>query len=219
MEKPNYQKELDALLAQLSQRESVPSLLLHACCAPCSSYVLESLSPYFKITVFFYNPNISPEKEYRARISEQIRLIREMPAENPVNFLEGEYVPSDFLSRVQGMEALPEGGERCFSCYRLRLEETARRAKAGGFDYFASTLSLSPYKNAQKLNEIGMTLARAYQIEWLPNDFKKKNGYRRSIELSRQYGLYRQDYCGCIYSFLRRHPAPQPQENGGPICK
>ncbi len=215
MEKPNYQKELDGLLAQLASQGHTPSLLLHACCAPCSSYVLEYLSPYFKITVFAYNPNISPQKEYRARLYEQLRLIREMPTKNPVEFLEGTYAPADFYNLAQGMEGLPEGGERCFACYRLRLEETARRASEGGFDYFASTLSLSPYKNAQKLNEIGQALAESYQVAWLPNDFKKKNGYRRSVELSRQYGLYRQDYCGCVYSFRQRHPACDVQGNGG----
>lgn len=207
MEKPNYQKMLDALLADLTRQGRVPTLLLQACCAPCSSYVLEYLSAHFQITVFFYNPNISPEAEYRARLDEQRRLIREMPTKHPVALLEGDYAPADFFDCARGMETLPEGGERCFACYRLRLEETARRAAAGGFDYFASTLSLSPYKNAQKLNEIGFALEKQYPVCWLPNDFKKKNGYRRSIELSHQYGLYRQDYCGCVYSYRRRHPA------------
>lgn len=215
MEKPNYQKKLDALLALLTKQERVPSLLLHACCAPCASYVLEYLSSYFQITVFAYNPNISPESEYRVRLEELRRLIREMPAKYPVSLMEGDYTPADFYHCARGMETLAEGGERCFACYRLRLEETARRAHAGGFDYFASTLSLSPYKNAQKLNEIGEILAQSYQVEWLPNDFKKKNGYHRSIELSHQYGLYRQDYCGCVYSFRERHPEGNGQENGG----
>ncbi len=215
MEKVNYQKKLENLLALLVQQQRVPSLLLHACCAPCSSYVLEYLSSFFKITVFSYNPNIAPEKEYQARLTEQIRLIREMPAKYPIGFLEGEYTPSDFYRCAQGMETLPEGGARCFACYRLRLEETARQANAGGFDYFASTLSLSPYKNAQKLNEIGQALAQIYQVAWLPNDFKKNNGYQRSIELSRLYHLYRQDYCGCLFSFRQRHPDSDVYVNGG----
>lgn len=202
----NYQKELEQFIAQLPQKEQVPTLLLHSCCAPCSSYVLEYLSAYFRITVFYYNPNIYPESEYYTRVKEQRRFIAALPARYPVDFAEGAYIPEDFYRCARGMEHLPEGGRRCFVCYRLRLEATAKTAKEKGCSYFASTLSISPLKNAQKLNEIGEQLAREYQVLWLPNDFKKKNGYKRSTELSREYGMYRQDYCGCVYSLRERHP-------------
>lgn len=202
----NYQKELEQLIVQLPQKEQVPTLLLHSCCAPCSSYVLEYLSAYFRITVFYYNPNIYPESEYYTRVKEQRRFIAALPTRYPVDFTEGAYIPEDFYHCAKGMEHLPEGGRRCFACYRLRLEATAKTAKEKGCSYFASTLSISPLKNAQKLNEIGEQLAREYQVLWLPNDFKKKNGYKRSTELSREYGMYRQDYCGCVYSLRERHP-------------
>ena len=202
----NYQKELEQLIVQLPQKEQVPTLLLHSCCAPCSSYVLEYLSAYFRITVFYYNPNIYPESEYYTRVKEQRRFIAALPARYPVDFTEGAYIPEDFYHCAKGMEHLPEGGRRCFACYRLRLESAAKTAQEKGCSYFASTLSISPLKNAQKLNEIGEQLAREYQVLWLPNDFKKKNGYKRSTELSREYGMYRQDYCGCVYSLRERHP-------------
>lgn len=202
----NYQKELEQLIVQLPQKEQVPTLLLHSCCAPCSSYVLEYLSAYFRITVFYYNPNIYPESEYYTRVKEQRRFIAALPTRYPVDFTEGAYIPEDFYHCAKGMEHLPEGGRRCFACYRLRLESAAKTAKEKGCSYFASTLSISPLKNAQKLNEIGEQLAREYQVLWLPNDFKKKNGYKRSTELSREYGMYRQDYCGCVYSLRERHP-------------
>lgn len=204
MNKRNYQKELDQLLQVLCQEEEVPTLLLHSCCAPCSSYVLEYLSEYFQITVFYYNPNIYPESEYRMRAEEQMRFIKALSTRYPVNFIEGTYVPSEFYHCVKGMEQIPEGGERCFACYRLRLEAAAQTAKEQGLDYFASTLSISPLKNAVKLNEIGEQLAKTYGVHWLPNDFKKKNGYKRSTELSKEYGMYRQDYCGCVYSLRER---------------
>lgn len=206
MNKRNYQKELDKKIDGLAGSGQVPSLLLHSCCAPCSSYVLEYLSEYFRITVFYYNPNIYPASEYHTRAEEQMRFIQSLPARYPISFLEGAYVPKTFYDCARGMEQLPEGGERCFACYRLRLEEAARTAKETGCDFFATTLSISPLKNAEKLNEIGEQLAEQYQVSWLPNDFKKKNGYKRSIELSKEYGLYRQDYCGCIYSLKERHP-------------
>ena len=206
MNKRNYQKELEHKILQLPDSGQVPSLLLHSCCAPCSSYVLEYLSRYFRITVFYYNPNIYPESEYHTRAEEQARFIQTFPAGYPVTFAEGAYIPKAFYDSVRGMERLPEGSERCFACYRLRLCETARMAKEKGCDYFATTLSISPLKNAEKLNEIGERLAGEYKVNWLPNDFKKKNGYQRSIELSKEYGMYRQDYCGCIYSFKERHP-------------
>lgn len=196
----NYQKEMDTLLAALIQNDTAPSLLLHSCCAPCSSYVLEYLTRFFHITVYYYNPNISYEEEYQRRIEEQKRLIGRLPVKNPVRFRQGVYEPERFYELAKGLESCPEGGERCFRCYELRLEETARLAKKEGFDYFTTTLSISPHKNAAKLNEIGERLSVKYATPYLGADFKKKNGYKRSIELSKEYELYRQDYCGCVYS-------------------
>lgn len=196
----NYQRELEKLIECLGKEEKVPKLLLHSCCAPCSSYVLEYLSNYFKITVFYYNPNIYPESEYTKRILEQQTLIAEMKTQHPVSFIAGSYDKERFYEMAKGMEHLKEGGERCFRCYELRLRESVKLALEGGFDYFATTLSISPLKNAAKLNEIGMRLAKEYGVSYLPSDFKKKNGYKRSIELSKKYGLYRQDYCGCEFS-------------------
>lgn len=203
VQKINYQKELEKLLAQLEAEQRVPSLLIHSCCAPCSSYVLEYLSEYFKITVFYYNPNIYPESEYTKRIAEQQKLIRDMEFRYPVSFLAGEYDKEKFYEMAAGMEDLKEGGARCMKCYELRLSEAARQAVAGGFDYFTTTLSISPMKNAQKLNEIGLRVGKEYGVKYLVSDFKKKNGYKRSIELSKEYGLYRQDYCGCEFSMRR----------------
>ncbi len=196
----NYQKELEKLIEGQQKAGRVPRLFLHACCAPCSSYVLEYLSRFFSVTVFFYNPNISPKEEYEKRVSEIQRLISEMEFVHPVAFIEGEYKPEDFYEMARGLEEVPEGGERCFRCYRLRMEEAARLAEQGGYDYFTTTLSISPLKNAGKINEIGQELSQIYKVEHLPSDFKKKNGYKRSIELSHEYGLYRQNYCGCIFS-------------------
>lgn len=196
----NYQKELEKLIDTLQKNEKVPRLFLHSCCAPCSSYVLEYLSRYFSITVFFYNPNISPREEYEKRVEEIKRLIGEMSFEHPVTFVEGEYCPEKFFAMAKGLEDVPEGGERCFRCYRMRMEEAARLAREGGYDYFTTTLSISPLKNAAKINEIGQELAGIYQVSHLPSDFKKKNGYKRSIELSAQHNLYRQNYCGCVFS-------------------
>ena len=196
----NYQKELDKLLAQLEKEERVPSLLLHSCCAPCSSYVLEYLSQYFNITVFYYNPNIFPESEYTKRILEQQTLIGQMRVKYPVSFIAGSYDKDRFYEVAKGLEHVKEGGERCLKCYELRLRESAWIAKSGGFDYFTTTLSISPMKNAARLNEIGLRLQEEYGVNYLISDFKKKNGYKRSIELSKEYGLYRQDYCGCEFS-------------------
>ena len=197
----NYQKELDKLIMKLEKEEQVPTLLLHSCCAPCSSYVLEYLSQYFRITVFYYNPNIYPESEYSKRIIEQQRLIDELQVRHKISFVAGEYDKDRFYEMVKGLEDVAEGGERCMRCYELRLREAAELAKDGEYDYFTTTLSISPMKNAQKLNEIGNRLAEEYGIKYLLSDFKKKNGYKRSIELSKEYGLYRQDYCGCVYSW------------------
>ena len=205
----NAQQILDQTLASLPQGER-PTLLLHACCAPCSSYVLEYLSRYFRITLFFYNPNIAPEAEYRFRLDELRRLVREMGLADDVSVLEGNYAPERFLALAKGLETLPEGGARCSLCYRLRLSEAARVAAEGGFDYFCTTLSISPYKNAAWLNEIGQEEGARYGVTYLVSDFKKKNGYKRSCELSVQYNLYRQNYCGCIYSKM----AAEKREEG-----
>lgn len=196
----NYQKELEKLIEGQQKAGRVPRLFLHACCAPCSSYVLEYLSRFFSVTVFFYNPNISPKEEYEKRVAEIRRLISEMEFLHPVSLVEGEYKPEDFYEMAKGLEDVPEGGERCFRCYRLRMEEAARLAEQGGYDYFTTTLSISPLKNAGKINEIGQELSQIYKVEHLPSDLKKKNGYKRSIELSHEYGLYRQNYCGCVFS-------------------
>lgn len=201
----NYQLELDKLINELQKKQTdaayhVPRLLLHSCCAPCSSYVLEYLSQYFEITVLYYNPNIFPEEEYRKRVEEQQRLIGILPTRYPVTFAEGRYQPEEFFAVAKGLEDVPEGGERCRKCFRLRLEETAKLAAEGKYDYYTTTLSISPLKNAQALNEIGQELATVYEIPYLPSDFKKRGGYQRSIELSREYELYRQNFCGCVYS-------------------
>lgn len=198
--KVNYQKELDKIITAHEKAGEVPSVFLHSCCAPCSSYCLEYLSRYFNITDFYYNPNITDEAEYRKREEELAKLIREQPHLHEVQFVRGKYEPGRFFGIARGLEDCPEGGERCFRCYELRLCETARMAARGGYDYFTTTLTISPLKNAQKLNEIGMRLAETYGVKWLSSDFKKKSGYLRSIELSKEYGLYRQDYCGCVYS-------------------
>lgn len=196
----NYQKELDKITEELEKSGEVPKLLLHACCAPCSSYCLEYLSEYFDITVFCYNPNIYPAEEYGYRVSEIKRLISESEYKHPVKVIEADSEPSQFYQAVKGYEKEKEGAERCFICYGLRLEETAKRAKELGFDYFTTTLTISPLKNAEKINEIGEGLAEKYGVKHLPSDFKKKNGYKRSIELSKEHNLYRQNYCGCVYS-------------------
>lgn len=193
----NYQRKLEE---QIREAGGGKRLLLHACCAPCSSYVVEYLSEFFDITLLYFNPNISPESEYEKRIGEVERLLREMPLKSEVRLLKGRYCPDEFFKMAKGLEELPEGGERCFKCYRQRLEEAAKTAKEGGFDYFTTTLSISPHKNAEKLNQIGEELEKDYGVKYLYGDFKKRNGYKRSIELSRIYGLYRQNYCGCVYS-------------------
>lgn len=222
----NYQKELDKILDEMAKKGSAagtdaPTLFLHSCCAPCSSYVLEYLRQYFRITVFYFNPNITEDAEYRKRVAEQKRLIaayNEKMTESVdtncgngmqtggyfIEVLEGDYEPARFYEIAKGLEDCPEGGERCFACYELRLRETAKQAQAGGYDYFTTTLSISPLKNAAKLNEIGEKLAGEYGVAWLPSDFKKRDGYKRSIELSKEYDLYRQDYCGCVYSQAER---------------
>lgn len=198
--KQNYQIILDKKLEEIVNSGVKPRLLLHACCAPCSSYVLEYLNRYFDITVFFFNPNITEKDEYEKRSAELRRLISELPHENSIAFLDGGYSPEEFEMIAKGLENEPEGGARCMKCYRLRLEHTARTAAEGSFDFFTTTLSISPHKNAQALNSIGADAAEKYGSNWLFSDFKKKNGYKRSCELSAVYGLYRQNYCGCEYS-------------------
>lgn len=198
MNKINYQKETDSVIESLNG--TVPTLLLHSCCAPCSSYTLEYLSRYFSITVFYFNPNISPKAEFDKRFAEQKRLIETLPSKNKISLICGDYNYDEFLNIARGYESVPEGGERCFRCYRMRLEKTAELAKQNGFDYFCTTLSISPLKNSQKINEIGFDVAEKYGVKWLPSDFKKREGYKRSIELSREYDLYRQNFCGCVFS-------------------
>ena len=199
MNKINYQKELDKITDSIDAGNP-PRLFLHSCCAPCSSYTLEYLSNYFDITVYYFNPNISPKEEFDKRFAEQKRLIDSLPAKNPIKLVLGEYNYDDFLQIARGYENVAEGGERCFRCYRMRLESTARIAKEQGFDYFCTTLSISPLTNSQKINQIGYEVAQKYGIQWLPPDFKKREGYKRSIELRREYNLYRQSFCGCIFS-------------------
>lgn len=196
----NYQKELDKILFEIKEADRLPKLLIHSCCAPCSSYVLEYLNPYFKITVLYYNPNISPVEEYEKRKAEQIRLINEGDWKNPIEIMDCDYEGDKYTAAVKGLENEPEGGARCRVCFGLRLDEAARLARANDFDYFVTTLSISPLKNARLLNEIGNKLGEKYGIKYLPSDFKKREGYKRSIELSRRYNLYRQNFCGCKYS-------------------
>lgn len=195
----NYQKKLDKIISEISEKNITPTLLLHSCCAPCSSYVLTYLAEYFKITVFYYNPNIYPESEYTYRVNEVKRLIEELPVKNKISFIEGEYNPDLFFETVKGLENEKEGGERCFKCYDLRIKEASEIAKKNGFDYYTTTLSISPHKNAEKLNEIGEKYADE-NTRHLPSDFKKKNGFKESVRLSEKYNLYRQNYCGCVFS-------------------
>ena len=205
MIKHNYQIEMERELARIAASGARPRLLLHSCCAPCSSYVLECLNAAFDICVFYYNPNIAPAEEFERRAEEQQRLIAALPHQGSIEFLRGDYDPQVFYDAVKGHEDDPEGGERCEKCFRLRLSEAARVAAEGHFDYFTTTLSISPLKDAQLLNAIGQAQSALIGIPWLPSDFKKKNGYRRSCELSAEYGLYRQDYCGCVFSRRRDH--------------
>ena len=196
----NYDKLLEELISLNQEKGIVPNILLHSCCAPCSSYVIEYLSNYFNITIFYYNPNISPIDEYLKRKEEQIRLINSMETKYKVNIIDCDYDNDLYEESVKGLELEPERGSRCTVCFRLRLAKTAVRAKDGNYDYFATTLTLSPYKNAKLINEIGFQLENQYNIKYLASDFKKRDGYKSSIELSKKYDLYRQDYCGCIYS-------------------
>ncbi len=203
----NYQKELEEILADISSNvcpegdcQDPPVLLLHSCCAPCSSYVISYLSDYFKITVFYFNPNITDRSEYLRRVREQKKFIESYETKYPVDFIEGDYNPELFLQMSKGLEHVPEGSIRCAKCYRMRIEESARMAKEIGADYFTTTLTISPQKFSPLLNSIGDTIGKAYGVRYLFSDFKKKDGYKKSVEFSKKYGLYRQDYCGCDFS-------------------
>lgn len=189
---------------QLENIKTGSTLLLHACCAPCSSAVLERLSSFFKITIIYYNPNITEEKEYLKRLEELKNFIKKIKTKYPINIIDTRYDPQEFYTIAKGLEKEKERGKRCYECYKLRLEETAKVAKEKNYDFFATTLTLSPYKKTDWINEIGNNLSSKYQTNYLYSDFKKKNGYKRSIELSKEYNLYRQDYCGCIYSKVER---------------
>ena len=212
--KVNYHKELEKEIKKWSDKEMCPTILLHSCCAPCSSYCMEYLSKYAEITAFYYNPNITDENEYRHRVAELKRLIDEMfvgqtdevlikdktSTVHKPSFIEGEYDPDYFYNIAKGLESEPECGRRCIKCYELRLRKTAEEAAKGGYDYFTTTLTISPLKDAQVLNRLGIKLGEEYGVKYLPSDFKKNGGYQRSIELSREYNLYRQNYCGCEFS-------------------
>lgn len=196
----NYQRLLDDIIRRLEKSGDVPTLLLHCCCAPCSSYVLEYLSNYFRITTFYYNPNIFPQEEYAHRVAELKRFVAEFPTKYPVNFVEGAYEPKRFYEAVKGLEREREGGARCRKCFELRLGEAVKTARDLGCDYFTTTLSISPMKDATLLNQIGEAMGKKYGVRHLPSNFKRKGGFLRSTELSREYGLYRQNFCGCVYS-------------------
>lgn len=206
----NYQKELEQLCEKFTEKKS---LLLHCCCAPCSSYVLEYLHSFFDITVYFYNPNITNESEYQKRKQELKRYLQEVNFGNEITILDADYEPEKFIQISKGYEKEPERGKRCEKCFWLRLSQTAEQAKKGGYDFFCTTLSISPHKDATLLMEIGEQLAEKYGVSYLPSDFKKKNGYKRSIELSSEYQLYRQDFCGCVYSKMEKMNKRIEEEN------
>ncbi len=212
MNRRNYQKELDEIIEKNTGAKVRQKLLLHVCCGPCSSYCMEYLTKYFDITLLFYNPNMDSIREYEKRENELKRLVSQ--AHFPVKIVVDEYAPDRYNDAVKGLEDIPEGGKRCFVCYEIRLRRAAEYASENGFDYFTTTLSISPYKNAEKINEIGERLAKEYGVKHLPSDFKKKNGYKRSIELSREYDLYRQDYCGCAYSKAEREKRNSGKDTG-----
>lgn len=198
--KINYQVELDKVIQQNEKEGKVPTLLLHSCCAPCSTYVLEYLSDYFKIYLLYYNPNIYPVSEYYFREEEQMKLIEKLETKHKIEFVKAKFDPMNYYSAVKGHEKEPEGGKRCEICFDLRLREAGLKAKEMGLDYFTTTLSISPHKNSQILNEVGKKLEEELGVKYLHSDFKKKNGFKRSVELTAQYDMYRQDYCGCIFS-------------------
>lgn len=196
----NYQKKLDEVLETIEKTNKKPKLLLHSCCAPCSSYVIEYLSNFFEITIYYYNPNIHPNSEYNRRLNELKKFLSIYKCENNITLVEEKYNPKEYFDSIKGLENLGEKSKRCYNCYEFRMDMAAKYAKENCFDYFTTTLSISPYKNAEWINVIGEKLQQKYEIDYLFADFKKKNGYKRSLELSKIYNLYRQDYCGCIYS-------------------
>jgi len=204
MNKINYQKKLEEKIEIIKKEGQVPSLLLHSCCGPCSSYCIEFLSNYFNVTVFYYNPNIYPDEEYLMRVKEQQRFIEAFSTKYPVNFIEGDFDKDRYYHLVKGFENEPERGARCEICFNMRLMETAKKAKDINADYFSTTLTISPLKDANLLNSIGEDIGKKLGINWLPSDFKKNNGYKRSTEISKEYNMYRQDYCGCVFSYNER---------------
>ena len=206
----NYQKELDRIIQKRGQK--TPRVLLHSCCGPCSSSVLEYITQYFDVTLLWYNPNLYPKEEFDRRFQTQVELIEKMGLADKVDILAESWKSEDYYRRIKGLENEPEGGKRCTECFRLRLLETARLAKHYGYDYFCTTLTLSRHKDAVLINAIGEEIARATGVSWLPSDFKKRNGENRSIELSEQYGLYRQLYCGCEFSLRKREEAAKAPE-------
>ena len=208
----NYTKELERLIQKLQQEGKVPRLLLHACCAPCSSAVLEYLSQYFAITLLYYNPNIAPLEEYQKREAELRRLVSQMKFTHPVELLPCQYDEQTFVQAARGLEGEPEGGKRCEACFRLRLRYAAQEAARLRFDYYTTTLSISPMKNAPLLNQLGEEIGREFGVAHLPSDFKKKDGYKRSVQLSKEYDLYRQDYCGCAFSKAQRQREKEERE-------
>ena len=205
----NYHK---LCLEEISKFDTTKKILLHSCCAPCSSYVITFLSNYFDITILYYNPNISPKEEYEKRKKEQIKLIKNLKVKNKLNFLDCDYDNNKYNDLIKGLENCKEGGNRCKICFNLRLEKTAKLAKINNYDYFCSTLTVSPHKNSKIINEIGMSLSKKYNIKWLYSDFKKNEGFKQSIKLSKKYDLYRQDYCGCIYSKIIREESKIQQQ-------
>lgn len=213
MNKRNYQKEMEEVLKELQvDQKGRPSLVLHSCCGPCSSYVMKVLTDFFDLSLFYYNPNIHPQAEYEKRLQTQRELCEKMPFTGKLTFLSSPYDPERFFAQTKGLEEEKEGGSRCEVCFRLRLEETAKEAKRQGADFFTTTLSVSPHKNAPLLNAIGEELAKKYQVNYLVADFKKKEGYKQSVQLAKTYDLYRQDYCGCIYSLRQREEEKAAQE-------
>ncbi|MGN0614345.1 MAG: epoxyqueuosine reductase QueH [Porcipelethomonas sp.] len=197
--KRNFQRELDLIIKKHTEKGERPSVLLHSCCGPCSSYVLEYLTNYFEVKLFFYNPNIQPPEEYQKRLSAQKDVLEKMDFSG-VELIEGDYTPDDFFRAVKGLEEEPEGGSRCEVCIKMRMEAAAAAAEKYGTDYFATTLTVSPHKNAPYINRTGEAIESERNIAYLISDFKKKNGYKRSVELCREYNIYRQNYCGCIFS-------------------
>lgn len=199
--KKNYQLELEKIIKSIDLDKDAPTLLLHSCCAPCSTYVLEYLSDYFSISVLYYNPNIYPAEEYFYREKEQEEFITKIKAKNKINFIKARYNPQEYFEVIKGFEKEPEGGDRCHKCYELRLVEAASVASENSFDYFTTTLSISPHKDSQILNQIGEKVAEKFDVKYLYSDFKKKNGFKRSVELTNEFEMYRQDYCGCVFSY------------------